>query len=315
MDYKKNKASAPTRVKKKKWDLIVRRWQLYVMVLPAVLYYVLFHYKPMYGIILAFKRFSMRKGILGSPWIGFDNFERLFSSYWFPIILKNTLSLSALSLILGFPIPIIMALMINEVQNKKVRETYQTVSYAPHFISTVVLCGMVTLFLSPSTGIINKFLNILGMESVFFMQESGMFKWIYVLSGIWQSTGWGTIIYAAALSGVDKSLLDAAAVDGASRFQRIIYINFPVLIPTMITLFILRCGQLLSVGYEKVYLLQNSTNLSASEVISTYVYKMGLINNDFGFSTATGLFNSVINCIILITANRLSKKFSGNSLW
>lgn len=285
------------------------------MVLPAVLYYVLFHYKPMYGIILAFKRFSMRKGILGSPWIGFDNFERLFSSYWFPIILKNTLSLSALSLILGFPIPIIMALMINEVQNKKVRETYQTVSYAPHFISTVVLCGMVTLFLSPSTGIINKFLNILGMESVFFMQESGMFKWIYVLSGIWQSTGWGTIIYAAALSGVDKSLLDAAAVDGASRFQRIIYINFPVLIPTMITLFILRCGQLLSVGYEKVYLLQNSTNLSASEVISTYVYKMGLINNDFGFSTATGLFNSVINCIILITANRLSKKFSGNSLW
>lgn len=173
------------------------------MVLPAVLYYVLFHYKPMYGIILAFKRFSMRKGILGSPWIGFDNFERLFSSYWFPIILKNTLSLSALSLILGFPIPIIMALMINEVQNKKVRETYQTVSYAPHFISTVVLCGMVTLFLSPSTGIINKFLNILGMESVFFMQESGMFKWIYVLSGIWQSTGWGTIIYAAALSGVE----------------------------------------------------------------------------------------------------------------
>ena len=206
MDYKKNKASAPTRVKKKKWDLIVRRWQLYVMVLPAVLYYVLFHYKPMYGIVLAFKRFSMRKGILGSPWIGFDNFERLFSSYWFPIILKNTLSLSALSLILGFPIPIIMALMINEVQNKKVRETYQTVSYAPHFISTVVLCGMVTLFLSPSTGIINKLLNILGMESVFFMQESGMFKWIYVLSGIWQSTGWGAIIYTAALSGVDKSL-------------------------------------------------------------------------------------------------------------
>lgn len=300
---------------KKMWDYMKKKWQLYLMILPTLLFYILFRYKPMYGILLAFKKFNMREGIMGSPWVGLDNFERLFSSYWFPVIMENTLTLSVLSLVIGFPLPIILALMINEIESKKRKELFQTVTYAPHFISIVVLCGMVTLFLSPSSGIINRMLNLFGIESIPFMQQPENFKWVYVLSGIWQGTGWGTIIYTAALSGVDKSLLDAAQVDGASRFQRICYINFPILIPTMVTLFILRCGQLLGVGYEKVYLLQNATNLSASEVISTYVYKMGLINNDFGFSTAVGLFNSVINAIILISANKLSKKFSGNSLW
>ena len=285
------------------------------MVLPALVYIILFAYKPMYGVIIAFKNYSLKKGVWGSPWVGLKNFERLFSSYWLPIILQNTLVISLLSLLLGFPAPIILALMVNEIRNEKAKRLFQTVSYAPHFISVVVICGMVILFLSPSSGIINKFITALGGEPVFFMQKPEMFKWIYVLSGIWQSTGWGAIIYFAALSGVDRSLLEAAEIDGASRFQRIIHINLPVLVPTIVVLFILRCGSLLSVGYEKVYLLQNSTNINGSEVISTYVYKVGLQQSDFSFSTAAGLCNSVVNSILLIAFNTISRKAAHVGLW
>lgn len=294
---------------------MLERWQLYLMVLPAVLALVIFAYKPMYGVLIAFKDYRMRVGVWGSPWVGFDNFVRLFNSYWFPIILKNTLTLSVLSLVIGFPIPIILALLVNEVSNEKVKKTFQTVSYAPHFISTVVVCGMITMFLSPTSGIINKVVEAFGGERIAFMQEPTMFKWIYVISGIWQSSGWNSVIYFAALSGVDKQLLEAAEIDGANRFQRMIHINFPVLVPTIMVLFILQCGQLLSVGYEKTYLLQNSTNLTGSEIISTYVYKLGLEQADFEFSTATGLFNSVVNCVILVTMNTLSKRITKNSLW
>lgn len=285
------------------------------MCAPAVIFFILFAYKPMYGIIIAFKNFSMKKGIMGSPWVGFDNFMRLFTSYWFPVILKNTLTLSILSLILGFPIPIILALLLNEVKNDRFRKTFQTISYAPHFISIVVLCGMVTLFVSPSSGIINKFITMLGGEPVAFLQEPAMFKWVYVLSGVWQEMGWGSIIYFATLSGVDKSLIEAAEMDGASRLQKIWYINLPVLVPTIIVLLILNCGSLLGVGYEKVYLLQNATNVSASEVISTYVYKVGLEQSDFSFGTAAGLFNSVVNSIILIIANAISDRATHTSLF
>ncbi|MCI8544160.1 ABC transporter permease [Acetatifactor aquisgranensis] len=294
---------------------VMRNWRLYVMCAPAVIYFILFAYKPMYGILIAFKNFSMRKGIMGSPWVGFDNFTRLFTSYWFPVILKNTLTLSILSLILGFPIPIILALLLNEVKNDRFRKTFQTISYAPHFISVVVLCGMVTLFVSPSSGIINKFITMAGGEPVAFLQEPGLFKWVYVLSGVWQEMGWGSIIYFATLSGVDKSLIEAAEMDGASRLQKIWYINMPVLVPTIIVLLILNCGSLLGVGYEKVYLLQNATNVSASEVISTYVYKVGLEQSDFAFGTAAGLFNSVVNSIILIIANTISNRATQTSLF
>ena len=286
-----------------------------MMCLPAVVYLLLFNYKPMYGIIIAFKNYSMRKGIMGSPWIGFANFQRLFSSYWFPIILKNTLTLSILSLVIGFPIPIILALALNEVQNSRFRKGFQTISYAPHFISTVVLCGMLTLYLSPSSGIINKFIEILSGSNKNFLQDPAMFKWIYVLSGIWQEMGWGSIIYFATLSGVDRSLLEAAEIDGASRMQKIWYVNLPVLMPTILILLVLNCGSLLSVGYEKVFLLQNPTNLSASEVISTFVYKSGLEKADFSFGTATDLFNSVVNSIVLLTANSISKKTTETSLF
>ena len=288
---------------------------LYLLLLPAVVYILLFAYKPMYGIIIAFKDYSFKKGIWGSEWVGLENFSRLFSSYWFPIILKNTLTLSVLMLLIGFPLPIIFALMLNELRNVKVRNTIQTVSYAPHFISTVVVCGMITLFLSPSSGIINKLLNLVGIESISFMQSNKAFKWIFVISGIWQTLGWDSIIYFAALSGVDKSLLEAAEIDGASRLQKIIHINLPVLVPTMVVLLILKCGNLLNLGYEKVFLLQTDTNITASEIISTYVYKLGLIQSDFSFSTATSLFNSVVNSAILIVVNALSRKVSKNGLW
>lgn len=307
----KMKKTTPKRLGKRK-DI---HWQLWLMMVPAIVYMVLFVYKPMGGVLIAFQDYSLKRGIWGSEWVGFENFNRLFKSYWFPIILKNTLTLSLLSLILSFPAPIILALAANEIRSERRKRTFQTVSYAPHFISTVVVCGMITVFLSPESGVINFLLQAIGIDPVAFLAKPNAFKWVYVLSGIWQTVGWSAIIYIAALSGVDKNLLEAAEIDGANRIQRIRYVNLPVLVPTIVIMFILRCGSILSVGYEKVYLLQNTANLSASEVISTYVYKVGLEKADFGFSTAVNLFNNVINCIVLILSNKLSKKVSGSSLF
>jgi len=299
----------------KRPDLKKIHWQLWLMVLPAIIYMLLFVYKPMGGILIAFQDYSLKRGIWGSEWIGFENFTRLFRSYWFPIILKNTLTISLLSLLLGFPAPILLALSANEIQSERRKRLFQTVSYAPHFISTVVVCGMITVFLSPESGIINVLLQIVGVEPVAFLSKPDAFKWVYTLTGIWQTIGWNAIIYIAALSGVDKSLLEAADIDGANRIQKILYVNLPVLIPTIVIMFILRCGSILGVGYEKVYLLQNTANLSASEVISTYVYKVGLEDADFGFSTATSLFNNVVNCIVLLLSNKISQKVSGSGLF
>ena len=292
-----------------------QRWQLFLFVLPAFLYILIFDYKPMYGIAIAFQDYKLMKGISGSAFVGLDNFRRLFSSYWFPIILKNTLSISLLSLLLSFPLPILMALMVNELRSPMLKKGFQTLSYAPHFVSVVVVCAMTTLFLSPSNGIINRLLAVFGCEPTAFMQEPGAFKWIYVISGLWQNTGWDAIIYFAALSGVDPQLLEAADIDGANRFQKIVHVNLPVLIPTVVVLFILSCGSVLGVGYEKVLLLQNTMNSTGSEVISTYVYKMGLQKSDFSFSTAAGLFNSVVNCLILVLVNAISRRVTENSLW
>ena len=306
-----NRAARGRRLARK----MLEHWQLYLMALPALTYILLFVYKPMYGIIIAFKNYKFKLGILGSKWVGLSNFRRLLESYWFPIILRNTLTLSGLSLLIGFPVPIILALMVNEVQREAPKRLFQTVSYAPHFISTVVVCGMIQIFLSPSSGIINNMIERLGGQAVYFMQDARLFKWIYVISGIWQEAGWGAIIYFAALSGVDKALIEASQIDGASRMQRIRYVNLPMLTPTILVMLILRCGSLLSVGYEKVYLLQNSTNLTGSEIISTYVYKIGLENSDFSFSTATNLLNSLVNCVILISVNFLASRLTETSLW
>ena len=309
--------AAPLRRSKARKTLlsVLRCWQVYVMLLPALIYIILFAYKSMYGVLIAFKTYKMKLGIMGSPWCGLDNFYRLFNSYWFPITVRNTLTLSLLSLVLGFPLPIILALMLNELKSEGIRRTIQTVSYAPHFISTVVLCSMVTLFLSPSSGAINKFIEFFGGKPVSFMASAPMFKWIYVLSGVWQGVGWSSIIFTAALAGVDRSLLEAADIDGATRIQKIWYVNVPVLIPTIVIMLILQCGSLLSVGYEKVYLLQNDFNMTASEVISTYTYKVGLEQADFAFSTAVGVLNSVVNSIILIIVNAISRRVSETALW
>ncbi len=301
--------------KKTGMKTILRRWQLYLMALPAVLYVILFCYKPMYGILIAFKNYKIKLGVWDSPWIGFDNFERLFNSYWFPVILKNTVVISGLSIILTFPLPIILALMVNEVRNGKIRKGFQIISYAPHFISTVVVCSMVVLFTTPETGILNIIATALGGNGSNVMYNPAAFKWVYIISAIWQETGWGSIIYYATLSSVDSSLHEAAEIDGANRLQRIWYINVPVLIPTIVIMLIMRFGQIMTVGYEKVYLLQNNTNLVSSEVISTYVYKVGLENAEYAFSTATGLFNSVVNCIFLIAVNKICDRLSGSSLF
>ena len=300
---------------KKKFRKIINNWQLYAMVLPAVIYIILFAYKPMYGIQIAFRDFKFSEGITGSRWVGLDQFERLFNSYWFPITLKNTLTISFLNLILSFPLPIIFALAANELRNEKVKRVLQTVSYAPHFISMVVMCGMVIMMTSPSSGIINAAIKLMGGEAIAFMQKPELFKWIYVLSGVWQGTGWSAIIYFSALAAVDKSLLEAAELDGASRLQRILYINLPTIVPTISIQMVLAVGKVMSLGSEKILLLQNDTNLIGSEVIASYVYKVGLQQYSYSFSAAAGVFNSLCNCILLITANTLTKKFTKQGLW
>ena len=304
----------------KKWRKIRVNWILYLFMIPAIAYYIVFRYIPIYGVQIAFQDYKIGQVFGESAWVGFKHFQRFFSSAWFGTVLKNTLTLSLMNLFLGFPLPIILALLLNEVRNMKFRKLVQTMTYAPHFISMVVLCGTITMFLSPSTGIIGVAINsvreTMGLGSVNMLSRGSAFKWIYVLSSIWQGTGWGSVIYLAALSGVDPQLLEAAEMDGANKFQRMIHINLPVLIPTIVIQLILKCGQVLNVGYEKVYLLQNSTILQASEVISTYVYRSGLQGAQYSYSTAVSLFNSAVNATILVIVNQITRKLSAeNSLW
>jgi putative aldouronate transport system permease protein len=300
---------------KQKASRLLKSYQLYLFVLPAVLYYVLFHYVPLYGIQIAFKNFLAFKGIAGSPWVGLEHFERFFRSFEFTRIILNTIKLSVLQLVVGFPAPIILALMLNQLMHKRFKKFVQTVIYAPHFISTVVIAGMLFLFLSPDTGMINKLIGLFGGEPVFFMGDPDWFRPVYVLSEIWQNTGWGTIIYLAALTTISPELHESAVVDGANKFQRILHIDIPGIMPTAVILLILSTGNIMSLGFEKVYLLQTPLNLPSSEIISTYVYKTGLVGAQYSFSTAVGLFNSIINFVILITVNQIAKKASNTSLW
>ncbi len=296
---------------KKTIKKILTNYQLYLLLLPALAYIIIFHYGPMYGVQLAFKNFVATKGITGSPWVGFKQFRRFFDSANFLLVIKNTIIISVYSLAINFPIPIIFALMLNNVSHKRFKSFVQTVTYAPHFISTVVLVTMILAFLSPRSGFINIIIkNYLGREPIFFMAKNELFKTIYVFSGLWQNMGWAAIIYIAALSGISSELHEAAVVDGANKLQRTIHIDIPGIMPTMVTLFILNMGSIMNVGFEKVFLMQNSLNLDASETISTYVYRVGLIGADFSYSTAVGLFNSVINFAMLIIANAISKKIT-----
>ena len=290
-------------------------WQYYILLLPALAYFLIFCYGPMYGAQIAFRNFNARDGITGSAWVGFAHFERFFRSPYFGSLLRNTFVISIYGLLAGFPLPILLALSLNELKGTKVKKLAQTVTYAPYFISTVVMCGMLIAFLNPNTGIINKLIAALGGEPVPFLSEAALFPSIYVWSGVWQGTGWGSVIYFAALSGVDPQLLEAATLDGATRWQKIWYVNLPALMPTIVIMLIMNCGSLLSVGYEKAFLLQNALNLETSEVISTSVYKTGLVSAQYSFSTAIGLFNSVVNLILLVTVNAVSRRIGENSLW
>ncbi len=294
-----------------------RNYQLYLLILLPVVYIIVFNYIPMYGAQIAFKKFNAAKGIWGSPWVGLENFERFISAYQFERLIRNTLEISIYSFIAGFPIPVILALALNSSNHPRFKKLVQTTTYAPYFISVVVLVGILTQFLSPRIGILNKIIEALGGSPKMFMAEPKYFSSVYVWSGIWQTAGWGSIVYLAALAGVDETLHEAAVVDGASRLRRIWHIDIPGILPTMTILLILNAGQIMNVGFEKVILMQNSQNIQRSEVIATYVYKIGLTSNlpNYSYASAIGLFNSVINFILLLIVNQIAKRFSETSLW
>ena len=294
---------------------IHQNYMLYIFVLPALIYIFIFSYWPMYGIQIAFKDFSAIKGIWGSSWVGLKHFRTFFKSYRFWTLLKNTLVLNLYQLVAGFPIPIILALILSYSTMKRLSKIAQTSTYAPHFISTVVMVGMLILFLSPSNGVINKLLSYINVGPVYFMGEENYFKHIYVWSGIWQNTGWSSIIYIAVLTSVNPELHEAAVIDGASKLRRCWHIDIPEILPTATILLIMRMGRIMNVGFEKVLLMQNDLNLNASEVISTYTYKVGLIDAQYSYSTAIGLFNNVINFTLLVLVNYFARKSSDNSLW
>ena len=296
------------------FKMIRRNWELYLFVLPAVIYFLVFHFYPMYGVQIAFKEYIATRGIWGSPWVGFEHFSRFFNAYFFWDLIRNTLLINIYQLAL-FPVSIIVALSINELRHGFFKSSVQTITYAPHFISVVVMAGMIIALLNPVTGIVNVLIQKLGGEPIGFLTDPGWFKTVFVLSGEWQNLGWGAIIYLAALAGIDPQLHEAAKVDGASRLQRIWHINLPGILPTIIILLILNMGSFMAIGFEKIYLLQNPLNMESSDVIQTYVYRSGLLQAQYSYSAAVGLFNSLINFALLISFNQIARKTGETSLW
>ena len=295
-----------------------RHWQMYLLLFLPILYLLIFQYYPMLGVQIAFKRFRSSLGIWGSPWIGFTNFIRFFQSYQFQRVVTNTVWLSVYQLLAGFPFPIIFALLLNTLTNRHYKKVVQTVTYLPYFISIVVLVGMLFQVMDSRIGIYGKLvLAITGSRAGDLFGRANNFPHIFVWSGVWQNMGWNSIIYLAALSAVSPELHEAGKIDGMSRFMRIIYIDFPAILPTATILLILNFGRIMSVGFEKVWLMQNNLNLARSEVISTYVYKVGLVTGggDFSYATAIGLFNSIVNMILIVTVNKICNRMGGNSLW
>jgi putative aldouronate transport system permease protein len=298
------------------WTGIKRTKYLQLMLIPSIVWYLIFCYGPMYGAIIAFKDFNMRLGIFDSPFVGFDNFVRFITHPYCWRLVRNTLLLSFYSFVFSFPVPIIFALILNEVRNIKFKKFVQTVSYLPQFISTVAIIGMVVMMLSPSSGFINKILSAtFGMEPIYFMAEQSWFRPIYIISGIWQSTGWSAIIYLAALSGIDQQLYEAIAMDGGGRLKQMWHITLPGIKPTIVILFILNLGSLLSVGSEKIILMYSPITYEVADVISTFVFRVGLFDAEYSYTTAVGLLNSIVNMIMLIAANRMARKFADFSLW
>lgn len=294
---------------------IIQDSGLYVLLLPAIIYAAIFLYAPMGGVVIAFKNYSPVKGIWGSPWVGFKYFEKFLTAYNFKSIFANTIWLSIYSTVAMFPIPIVFALLLNQMRMKKLKSLVQTVSYMPHFISVVVLVGMMNVFFSPSTGLVNNIIEKFGGQAVYFMGEAKLFRHMYVWTSVWQDMGRTAIIYIAALTGIAAELHEAAMVDGASKLQRTFYIDLPGIMPTAVIMLILNVGRMLSIGFEKAFLMQNPLNLETAEIISTYVYKVGLLNAQFSLSTAVGLFNSAISLVLVLLVNFVAGKLSDTSLF
>lgn len=309
--------SPGTKRKKRSFYKDLANWQLYLMMLLPVVYVIIFHYLPMYGIVIAFQNYSPLKGIMDSTWVGFTHFNRFFHSYQFLKILKNTLIISFYSLIAGFPFPIILALSLNYIENKTFKKTVQMTTYAPHFISTVVMVGILTQMLSMRTGFINNVIELVGGQRIDFLGIDTLFRHIYVWSGVWQNAGWGSIVYIAALAGVDPQLHEAAIIDGANKLKRVWHIDLPSILPTIVITLIMNLGGILNVGFQKVFLLQNNINRDAAEVIDTYVYNVGINSGlpNFSYATAISLTKSVVSLILIFIVNRIARKVSETSLW
>lgn len=302
-------------MKKKKLVAMKKSIPLYILLLPSTVLLFCFAYLPLGGLVIAFKNYSPALGIMGSPWVGMKNFTQFFHSYQFPITIKNTLILSLYGLLVGTPLPIALALMCNQMKTKMFKKVFQVITYLPHFISTMVMCGLILIVLSPANGLIANIFRLFGAELPNLMASTSAFKHVYVWSDIWQHLGWNSIIYLAALSSIDPTYYEAATIDGASTMQKIRYIDLPLIMPTVVILLVMSAGNILGIGFEKVFLLQNTLNLTASEIISTYVYKMGLQSGQYSLSTAIGLFNTVVNVTILLIINFIAKKKTDTSLF
>ncbi|WP_145037293.1 sugar ABC transporter permease [Paenibacillus sp. Y412MC10] len=302
----------------KKWSMIkkdiIRNRYIYLILLPVVAYYIVFHYGPMYGLQIAFKDYGLADGIWGSPWMGFDHFESFFGNYYFWRLIRNTLLINIYELLFAFPASIILALLLNEIRRSFFKRIVQTISYLPHFISIVVVVGMMIDFFARD-GLVNQLLGMIGLEPIAFMQEPGWFRFMYVSSGVWQGIGWGSIIYLAAIANIDPTLYDAARIDGAGRWKQTLHITLHGIMPTIVILFILNMGSMLSVGSEKIILMYNPMTYETADVISTYVFRKGILGADFGYTAAVGLFNSVISFILIVLANSISKRVSEHKLW
>jgi len=309
--YAVNRNSLSYRLKK----IIKNDGDLYLMLIPALLFYIIFHYLPMAGLLIAFKEYSPWKGIAASDWVGFKYFVEFFQSPYAWRVIRNTLTISLSSLILGFPMPIILALLLNELRGKTFKKSVQTISYIPHFISTVVIVGMVINFLNPDTGILNTIIKEFGFEPNYFLTNPNYFVSIYVLMEIWRQTGYNSIIYISAITSISEDLYEAATVDGANRWKQFVHITLPSLVPTIVIMLLVRLGSILNIGYEAIILLYNPSTYERADIISTYVYRTGIMESRFDYATAIGLINSVVACILVIFANKMSNKLTETGLW
>lgn len=310
---KVSRAGKPTKAQRR--SALKRSIPLYVLLAPSAVLLFCFAYLPLFGLVMAFQDYSPGLGIFNSPFVGFHQFERFFKSYQFTLTIKNTLVLSLYGLVVGFPLPIMLALMCNQMKTKMFKKVFQVVTYLPHFISTMVMCGLILIFLSPSSGLFANIAKLFGAQLPNIMASGSAFKHVYVWSDIWQHLGWNSIIYLAALAGIDPTYYEAATIDGASTMQKIRYIDIPLIIPTAMVLLVMSAGSILGIGFEKVFLLQNGTNIMSSEIISTYVYKQGMQSMQYSLSTAVGLFNTVVNVIVLLIVNTVAKKTTDSSLF